>query len=292
MCQRSVVKHPLCLCTRSNDIHSLYSILLCCVVHNRMCENECLHRIIAEFSGKCIRSDLSHGHKTQRVQTARPSHEVMSSSGYWALPSQLHPWYKPPTLKRKPSGMLPRSESPFPVDEYDYDSRVKRQRRITLDQTCSKKRNLPSPPQSPIESNDQHLHLPKRQRCTTLERGLEGLSLTPPTPSALQASGYSSCLPAPVSAVLAHPPDLSSRLSEMSLAMPCSRPIPSPSTSPSTSMPFTSASTCVPPTPALTADVYAPSDVKMRTSSWYEPEKDRACISFQARVAVGVGGST
>ena len=220
------------------------------------------------------------------------SHEVMSSSGYWALPSQLHPWYKPPTLKRKPSEMLPRSESPFPVDEYDYDSRVKRQRRITLDQTCSKKRNLPSPPQSPIESNDQHLHPPKRQRCTTLERGLEGLSLTLPAPSALQAPGYSSCLPAPVSAVLAHPPDFSSRLPEMSLATPCSRSIPSPSPSPSTSMPFTSASTCVPPTPAPTADLYAPPDVKMRTSSWYEPEKDRTCISFQARVAVGVGGST
>jgi len=200
------------------------------------------------------------------------------SSCYWALPAQLHPWYKPPTLKRKPSAMLPRSESPFPVDEYDSDSRVKRQRRITLDQTRSKKRNLPSPPQSPIESNYQHL--PKRQRCTTLERGLEGLSLTPPAPAAQRAPGFASCLPAPVPAVLAHPPDFSSRLPEISLPTPCSRPIPSPSPSPSTSIPSTSTSTSVPPTPALTADLHAAPDVKMHTSSWYEPEKDRTCFFF------------
>jgi hypothetical protein len=216
---------------------------------------------------------------------ARPSHEVMSSC-YWALPAQLHPWYKPPTLKRKTSAMLPRSEYPFPVDEYDSDSRVKRQRHVTLDQTRSKKRNLPSPPESPIEANDQH-H-PKRQRCTTLERGLEGLSLTPPAPAAQQTPEFASCMPAPVSAVLAHPPGFSSRRPEIYLPTPFSRPIPSPSLSPSTSIPFTSASTTsMPPTPALTADLQAAPDVKMRTSSWYEPEKDRTSLyiySFHARV--------
>ena len=215
---------------------------------------------------------------SQHECSPRPSHEVMSSC-YWPLPPELHPWYKPPTLKRKPSAMLPRSESPFPVDvdEYDSDSRIKRQRRITLDQTRPKKRNLPSPPQSPIESNDQHL--PKRQRCTTLELGLEGLSLTPPALAAHQAPEFASCLPAPVSAVLAHPPGFSSRWPEMSLPTPCSRPIPSPSRSPSTSIPFTSASTTsLPPTPALTADLHTIPDVKMRTSSWYEPEKDRTCF--------------
>jgi hypothetical protein len=260
-------------------MHSLYPILLCCVVHNQMYENECLHQIIAEFSGKCIRSDRTGMDiKPNTTCSARSSYEVMSSC-YWALPAQLHPWYKPPTLKRKPSAMLPRSESPFPVDEYDSDSRVKRQRHITLDQTRSKKRNLPSPPQSPIESDDQHL--PKRQRCTTLERGLEGLSLTPPAPAAQQAPEFTSCLPAPVFAALAHPPDFSSRWPEMSLPTPCSRPIPSPSPSPSTSIPFTSASTTpMPPTPALTADLHAAPDVKMRTSSWYEPEKDRTCFLF------------
>ena len=209
------------------------------------------------------------------------------SSCYWALPAQLHPWYKPPTLKRKPSAMLPRSESTFPVDEYDSDSRVKRQRRIALDQTRSKKRNLPSPPQSPIESSVQHL--PKRQRCTTLERGLERLSLIPSAPAAHQAPDVAPCLPAPVSAVLVHPPDFSSRWPEVSLPTPCPRPIPSPSPSP-TSISFTSAFTPVPPNSALTADLHAAPDVKMRTSSWYEPEKDRTC-SFHA-VPVGVLGST
>jgi hypothetical protein len=202
------------------------------------------------------------------------------SSCYWAFPAQLHPWYRPPTLKRKPSAMLPRSESPFPVDEYDSDSRVKRQRRITRDQTRSKKRNLPSPPQSPIEYNDQRL--PKRQRCTTLEIGLEGLSLTPPALAAQQSPEFASCLPAPDSAVLARPPDFSSRWPDMSLPTPCSHPIPSPSPSTSTSIPFTSVSTTsIPPTPAITADLRSAPDVKMRTSSWYEPEKDRT--SFHAR---------
>lgn len=260
---------------------SQYPILLWCVIHNQMYENECLHRIVAEISGKCIRPDLSRMDikPTCLSTTAHPtSHEVMSSC-YWALPGQLHPWYKPPTLKRKPSAMLPRSESPFPVDEWDSDSRVKRQRRITFDQTRSKKRNLPSPPQSPIASNDQHL--PKRQRCTTLESGLERLSLTPPAPSGQQAPEFALCLPSPVSAALAYPPDFSSRGTEMSLPMPCSRPIPSssPSPSPSTSIPFTSMTTFIPSMPTLTADYVAP-DVKMRTSSWYEPEKDRTCYSF------------
>ncbi len=211
------------------------------------------------------------------------------SSCYWALPAQLHPWYKPPTLKRKSSTMLPRSGSPFPVGEYHSDSRVKRQRRITLDQTRSKKRSLPSPPQSPIkESSDQRL--PKRQRCTTLERGLEGLSLTPPAPAAPQAPEFASCPPAPFSAVFAHVPDFSSRWPEVSLPTSCSCPIPSPSLSPSTSIPSTSASTCIPPTPALTADLHVASDVKMRTPSWYEPEKDRTFF-FYARVTCGGAGS-
>ena len=193
------------------------------------------------------------------------------SSCYWALPGQLHPWYKPPTLKRKPSAMLPRSESPFPVDEYDSDSRIKRQRCIALDQTRSKKRNLPSPPQSPIEYDDQHL--PKRQRCTTLERGLERLSLIPPVPAAQQAPEFVSCLPAPVPAV-------TSRWPEMSLPTPCPLPISSPCPSPSTSIPFPSVSTSVLLEPALTGELHAAPDVKMRTSSWYEPEKDRTCFLF------------
>ena len=248
-----------------------------------MYENECLRRIVAEILGNFWKVHSARPEPGTDIKPQTPrvysstSHEVMSSC-YWALPGQLHPWYKPPTLKRKPSAMLPRSESPFLLDEWDSDSRVKRQRRITFDQTRSKKRNLPSPPQSPIESNDQHL--PKRQRCTTLESGLERLSLTPPAPSGQQAPEFASCLPAPVSAAFAHPPDFSSRWPEMSLPMTCSRPIPSPSLSPSTSIPFTSMTTSIPAMPALTADLYAAPDVKMRTSSWYEPEKDRTCYSF------------
>lgn len=195
------------------------------------------------------------------------------ASCYWAQPAHLHPWYKPATLKRKLPAMLPRSE-PFPADEYDSDSRAKRQCCVTPDQTRSKKRTLPSPPLSPIDkSNDERL--PKRQRCTTLERGIEGLSLTPHTPAAAsQAPESAARQPALASVVLVHP---SSQWPEMSLPMPCSCSIPSPSPLPLTSIPFTSASACIQPIPALTADPAVP-DVKMRTTSWYEPEKDRACF--------------
>jgi hypothetical protein len=198
------------------------------------------------------------------------------ASCYWAQPAHLHPWYKPATLKRKLPTMLPRSE-PFFADEYDSDSRAKRQCRITLDQTRSKKRSLPSPPLSPInKSNDQRL--PKRQRCTTLERGIEGLSLTPRAPAASQAPELAARQPAPASVVLAHPPDFSSQWPEMSSSMLCSYPIPSPSPPSLTSIPFTSASACIQPIPALIVDPHAVPDVKMRTTSWYEPEKDRACF--------------
>jgi hypothetical protein len=195
------------------------------------------------------------------------------ASCYWAQPAHLHPWYKPATLKRKLPAMLPRSE-PLPVDEYDSDSRAKRQCCVTLDQTRSKKRTLPSPPLSPIDkSNDQRL--PKRQRCTTLERGIEGLSLTPHTPAAAsQAPELVARQPALASVVLVHS---SSQWPEMSSPMPCSYPIPSPSPPPLTSIPFTSASACIQPIPAPIVDPAVP-DVKMRTTSWYEPEKDRACF--------------
>ena len=212
------------------------------------------------------------------------------ASCYWAQPAHLHPWYKPATLKRKLPTMLPCSE-PFPADEYDSDSRAKRQCRITLDQTRSKKRSLPSPPLSPINnSNDQRL--PKRQRCTTLERGIEGLSLAPRAPVGSQTPELAARQPAiaPASVVLAHPPDVSSQWPEMSSPMPGSYQIPSPSPPSLTSIPFTSAPACIQPTPALIVEPHGVRDVKMRTTSWYEPEKDRACFIYTL-VVVGGGGS-
>jgi hypothetical protein len=278
-------------------MYSLYPIILPYMlrIHDQMQDNERMHRVyyrVAELSGKSAPVRFGRdGHKIQLTRScsraqSRPFYEVMASC-YWAQPAQLHPWYKPATLKRKLPAMLPRSESPFPLDEYDSDSRVKRQRRITLDQTRSRKRNLPSPPQSPInESGDQRL--PKRQRCTTLEFGIEGLSLNPRAPAAPQAPGFAARRPAPVSAVLAHVPDFSPQWPEMSLPTHSSYPISSPSPPPFTPIPFTSASARIPPTPATIADPHAVPDVKMHTSSWYEPEKDRTCFVV---VVVGGGGS-
>jgi hypothetical protein len=197
------------------------------------------------------------------------------SSCYWAEPAQLHPWFKPATLKRKLPTMFLRSESPSPVDEFDSDIRTKRQRRITLEQTSFKKRKLPSPPQSPIEDVDiGDARLLKRQRCTTLERGIECLSLTPPAQQAVVAPHASdfvaSQLVPPLSPIPVHTPDTpSSQWLEVTL------PLSSPP-APSTSMSITPASLHT-PTSTTPADTIA--DIKMHSSSWYEPEKDRTCLN-------------
>ena len=213
------------------------------------------------------------------------------ASCYWAQPGQLHPWYKLDTLKRKLPEMFPHSESPSPVDEYDSDPRAKRQRRTTLDQMRSMKRRLPSPPQSPVEedSGPDDARLFKRQRCTTLEREIESLSLaTIPPPVAALASSTTTTLasnpqaqtapefntslllpPLTVSSIPVHgyghhiPLDYASSLASLQPPLP---PSPFPTSTPITSIPF------------APSDVDAITDVKMRSSSWYEPQKDRACL--------------
>ena len=234
------------------------------------------------------------------------------ASWYWAQPAQLHPWYKLDTLKRKLPPMLPRSESPSPVDEYDSDPHAKRQRRTMPDQTRPMKRKLPSPPQSPVEGPDSSgpddPRFFKKQRCTALERGFESLSLaalpphaqapalapsTPTTTPAAQTrvapelpTRLLPTLAAPlVSAVPVNhqhedhvPPEfVHSRCLKMpSPSLPMTTVVPNSHSPPppfSASTSITSASSA--PTPMVDAD--AITDVKMRSSSWYEPEKDRAC---------------
>lgn len=216
------------------------------------------------------------------------------ASCYWTQPGQLHPWYKLDTLKRKLPEMFPRSESPSPVDEYDSDPHPKRQRRTTLDQMRSVKRKLPSPPQSPVEeeSGPEDARLFKKQRCAALERGIESLSLAaPPPPPAPQAhaalaSSTTSLTPAPQAQTapgfntsLLLPPLAASPVSFIpvgehqhhiplgyaSSLQPPPPPFPFP-----TSTPITSVS-------SAPSDADAIMDVKMRSSSWYEPQKDRAC---------------
>ncbi|KAH9972404.1 hypothetical protein BGW80DRAFT_1459760 [Lactifluus volemus] len=204
----------------------------------------------------------------------------MASSCYWIEPAQLHPWYKPATLKRKLSTMFPRSESPSPVEEYDSDTRIKRHRRLTLEETHSKKRRLPSPPQSPIEDVDGARFL-KRQRCTTLERGIEGLSLTPlaqeatavPIASSLAARQPPSAL-APISALPADP--VSPRWLQQVVLPPTTPPSLFNPLAAFTSMPVTTAASVHAPT-STPADAIV--DIKMHSSSWYEPEKDRIVIT-------------
>jgi hypothetical protein len=215
---------------------------------------------------------------------------------YWAQPGQLHPWYKLDTLKRKLPEMFPRSESPSPVDEYDSDPRAKRQRRITLDQMRSMKRKLPSPPQSPVEeeSEPDDTRLFKRQRCTTLERGIESLSLAaPPPPPVAQAHAV---LASSTTTLTSAPQAQTAPEFNMSLLLPplttspasviptdeyqhhntldyAYLPQPPPPPLYPTTTPITSASTAP-------SDADAITDVKMHSSSWYEPQKDRACLVF------------
>ncbi|KAI9455342.1 hypothetical protein BJY52DRAFT_651384 [Lactarius psammicola] len=230
---------------------------------------------------------------------------MVSRSCYWAQPAQLHPWFKPSTLKRKSPSMLLHSESPSPVDEDDPDSRVKRQRRTTLtpEHTSPKKRKLPpSCPQSPTEEEDV---VTKRQRCTALEHGIERLSLTPPSrpDTAMPASGapeLATRLPAPLPAPgvpnfgfsqwLDIPAASSASLPAAITVSPGFQQISAPTnldpplafattTAPvlsAASAPAVPASTCF-VTSGSGADVIE--DVKMRSSSWYEPEKDRIVVT-------------
>ena len=202
-------------------------------------------------------------------------------SCHWVQPAQLHPWFKPDSLKRKLPSMLLRSESPSPVDEDDpdTDSRVKRQRLPTfaLEHRRPGKRKLPSCLQTPTEEEEGNLTgarplTTKRQRSTVLEHGFERLSLTPPSYPATQAAAIP-VVPLPAPAV---PPEFgfSSSASQQwwvdvpaASAPPIFQQISSP-----TAVPVLPAASA----PALSADVL--DDVRMRSSSWYEPEKDRACV--------------
>lgn len=217
-------------------------------------------------------------------------------SCYWVQPAQLHPWFKPNSLKRKSSSMLLRSESPSPVDEDDpgWDSRVKRQRctTLTLEDTRPRKRKLPSCPQSPTEEDgdapDAWSLVTKRQRCTALEHGFERLSFTPPSYPAMQEATMP--VPAPEFATrlpaAGVPPEFGfSSSSSQWVDTPTSAPPPvfqqiSSPTNLDSPLPFVAT-----PAPVLSAasvrfadgaDVIE--DVKMSSSSWYEPEKDRARV--------------
>ena len=234
--------------------------------------------------------------------------DIMASC-YWAQPAQLHPWYKLDTMKRKLPPMLPRSESPSPADEYGPDPRAKRPRCTTPDQMRSTKRKLPSPPQSPVEGLDfsgpDDPRLFKRQRCTALERGLESLSLTT-LPASAQVHALAPLTPNSTSADQTQAtPELSARLPP-SLAAPLvsaapvrhqheppefahSRWLEMPSSSltatvhksrsiPLHPTPISTSITYVTSAPTLTSDADAITDVKMHSSSWYEPEKDRTCL--------------
>ena len=219
-------------------------------------------------------------------------------SCYWVQPAQLHPWFKPTTLKRKSPSMSLHSRSPSPADEDDLpDSRVKRPRRttLTLDHMRPQKRKLPSFPQSSAEDEedlaDARSLTTKRQRCTSaLEHGIERLSLIPPS-LPVPAPEFTTHLPAPGPAAASVPPDL--RFSQWLdiPAVAAASPLPpalnpgfqqiSPPTIPDTLPVFTTTAAPVLPAPTASAcfadAADAIEDVKMRSSSWYEPEKDRAC---------------
>ena len=271
------------------------------------------------------RSDLAGGaHKTQTQpnfgcasQTLGLGRPHLMASCYWAQPGQLHPWYRLDTLKRKLPAMFPRSESPSPMDEYDDDTdpaRAKRQRRLTLDQTRPTKRKLSSPPESPTTTTTEEpgqserggdTHLVKRQRCTTLERGLESLSLAAlpsPPPARAQAQAQAQAAPdfstrlslpplaaPPSDSALplrhhhdAPPPDFASLRWPETSASPTTTTVPSSFSISSLRPPPPPFPISTPITPAsfahaLTVNTDAITDVKMRSSSWYEPQKDRTC---------------
>lgn len=191
--------------------------------------------------------------------------------------------------------MLFRSESPSPVDEDDpdSDSRVKRLCRttLTLEHARPKKRKLPSCSQSPTEEEgddvtDARSLITKRQRYIALEHGFERLSLTPPSypPVAMPVPAPEFATRLPASGV---PP-------EFGFSSSSPQWVDIPASSPPVFQQISSPTNLVPPTStrlAGGADVIE--DIKMRSSSWYEPEKDRACmclLSFEPPLTHGYTG--
>ncbi|THH15471.1 hypothetical protein EW146_g5011 [Bondarzewia mesenterica] len=177
------------------------------------------------------------------LKTFRAHGHLILTMATWAAQPAHHPWFKMPSLKRKHS------------TEDDADSSS----------------SSSSPTLVPRVA-----HLPKRRRCSPLERGFAGLTLNnynfvvASVPDiTIQEEGYfapPSSVPDVYAPTRAFPPPISGSSMDTEMASPCS-------SSAATPVPVSYPSQVESP-----ADTTAP-DIRMHSSSWYEPEKDRIVIT-------------
>jgi hypothetical protein len=148
----------------------------------------------------------------------------------------------------------------------------------------SHKRKLPpSPSSSSSDSEPDHVPLErpyvtasstKRRRCSTLERGFADLAINHPI---LQTGTYASSYPSPASS---NPSVLDLDLSK------ARSPSPAPMDSEDTYPIIYPTSIEEPTSPDLSELPLEPNDIKMKSQSWYEPEKDRTFPAYYEYVFV------
>lgn len=190
-----------------------------------------------------------------------------------------HPWFDMPSAKRK----LP--SSPSSSDEDDYD----RVRAYTYsggsERQQSPYRTAPAPSYTGSGVATSAARPAKRRRCSALERGFAHLTINHPINTNVRQGTHTSPYPSPATSYPSSNPSI------VELDMPLAR-TPSPVPMDSDDLYSVLRPTSIEePTSPIPEDASVPlssddksgdgiNDIKMKSRSWYEPEKDRKCLCF------------
>lgn len=117
--------------------------------------------------------------------------------------------------------------------------------------------------------------LPKRRRCSTLEQGFAHLNLSHPVYQTHVSSTTSTSSTSPIPSILELDVPFARSPSPSAMESEYTYPIIQPTSIEEPPSPDASG---YPPPDAECEDGVA--DIKMRSQSWYEPEKDRECMLF------------
>jgi hypothetical protein len=147
--------------------------------------------------------------------------------------------------------------------------------------SSSKRKLPPSPSSSENEEYDQGDWrsmtgpYPKRRRCSTLERGFAHLAINQPVS---QTATYASSYPSPTSS---NPSVLDLEPVDVPVVIsPSPEPMDLEDTYPVVIQPDSIEEPTSPDFPGLPLSENGPHDIKMKSQSWYEPEKDRMSIFY------------
>lgn len=186
-----------------------------------------------------------------------------------------HPWFNTPSTKRK------QSSSPPSSDEDDYGSAAA----ATTSYGGITGRSL-SPYRTPYVGPESTARPVKRRRCSALERGFAHLTINRPINTNVHSRIHTSPYPSPATSC----PSSNPSIVELDM-LPTRTPSPAPMDAdyPSYSVlhptsieePTSPVAQCAPlplPTDNSSDDII--NDVKMKSQSWYEPEKDRKYLNL------------